>query len=251
MPEPPPRIEPIDEARTRVYPPCAGTVTAAPRSDPAPDPPRRTLIVDFDGTVTLEDMLDRIARQFGDAEIYKEVEWGFRRGEVTMREDIERKLGSVRAPLAEVVAWQIEHARMRRGFAGLVGLARAREWPLVVVSSSFHELIEPLLAHHGVGAPVHANRVAAEPDGWRVEWRFGVDCDTCGESCKRSVIERLAGSDEAILVGDGYSDRCAARVADRVFATKGLAHYLECKGVRHHPFTDFQDVARALHGGSL
>ena len=49
-----------------------------------------------------------------------------------------------------------------------------------------------------------------------------------------------------MYVGDGYSDRCAALVADRVFATGGLARYLEALGIAYHPFTDFFDIANAI-----
>ncbi|MFN2469941.1 MAG: HAD-IB family phosphatase [Gaiellaceae bacterium] len=205
----------------------------------------RTLLLDFDGTVTEEDMLDRIAREFGDPVVFEEVEHGFERGEVTLRYEIERKLGSVCRPVAAVALWQIEHARLRPGLRELAELARRRGWRLEIVSSSFHELIEPLLAHHGLEVAVHANRVEDGRDGWLVHWAFGEDCETCGEACKRVALERFEGS-EIVYVGDGYSDRCAARAADRVFATSELAGYLEREGVAHEHFDDFHSVVAAL-----
>ena len=52
--------------------------------------------------------------------------------------------------------------------------------------------------------------------------------------------------DGFVYVGDGYSDRCVALAAARVFARDGLATYLEAQGVAFQPFDDFHDVARAL-----
>jgi 2-hydroxy-3-keto-5-methylthiopentenyl-1-phosphate phosphatase len=49
-----------------------------------------------------------------------------------------------------------------------------------------------------------------------------------------------------VFVGDGYSDRCAALAADRVFARDGLARYLTDAGVSYEPFSDLDDVAAAL-----
>jgi 2-hydroxy-3-keto-5-methylthiopentenyl-1-phosphate phosphatase len=49
-----------------------------------------------------------------------------------------------------------------------------------------------------------------------------------------------------VFVGDGYSDRCAALAADRVFARDGLAHYLDDRGVAYEPFADFHDLLEAL-----
>lgn len=51
---------------------------------------------------------------------------------------------------------------------------------------------------------------------------------------------------EVVYVGDGYSDRCAALSADRVFARDGLAAYLGDQGVPYEPFTDLGDIAAAL-----
>ncbi len=62
------------------------------------------------------------------------------------------------------------------------------------------------------------------------------------EPCKRGS---LAGS-PYVYVGDGYSDRCAALAAERVFARDSLASYLDDRGVRYEPFGDLRDVAAAL-----
>ncbi|MBW3593719.1 MAG: HAD-IB family phosphatase [Actinobacteria bacterium] len=139
-----------------------------------------------------------------------------------------------------------EHVRIRRGFRELVELARERGWGFEVVSSGFHELIEPVLEREGVAVDLHANRVDARPEGWRVLWHYGADCGSCGESCKRAVAAELAGEGELVYVGDGYSDRCAAELADRVFARRGLAVYLEERGVPYERFDDFHDVIRGL-----
>ena len=101
---------------------------------------------------------------------------------------------------------------------------------------------EPVLAREGVEVALHANRIDPRPDGWIVDWRYPEGCDECGESCKRSLLP----PGEVVYVGDGYSDRCAALASDRVFATAGLARYLEDRGVAFEPFTDFHALSEAL-----
>jgi len=149
-------------------------------------------------------------------------------------------------PLEEVVGWELDNVRVRDGFREFVELARERGWRVVIVSSGFHELIEPILEREGVEVELHANRVDPRPEGWRVEWRYDSTCDSCGESCKRSIVQALAGDDELIYIGDGYSDRCAAEASDRVFATRGLAAYLDERGFPYERFDDFNDVVRGL-----
>ncbi|HVD65857.1 MAG TPA: MtnX-like HAD-IB family phosphatase [Gaiellaceae bacterium] len=206
----------------------------------------RTIAVDFDGTVTEMDLLDTIARDFGDPVVYQEVEDGLHGGTMTLRDVITREFEPVRRPLEEIVGWELENVRVRDGFQEFVELARDRGWRVVIVSSGFHELIEPILEREGVEVELHANRVDPSTDGWRVEWRYDGTCDSCGESCKRSIVQELAGDDELVYIGDGYSDRCAAEASDRVFATRGLADYLDEQGVAYERFDDFHDVARGL-----
>lgn len=205
-----------------------------------------TLVLDFDGTITEADLLDVVASTFGDPEVYREVEEGLVAGRLPLREVITREFRPVTKPVNEVVAWAIENVRVRPGLRELVALAQARGWQVLVISSGFHELIEPILAHEGVEVELHANRLDARPDGWIVRWNYEDDCEACGESCKRSNVARLARGEEIVYVGDGYSDRCAAEAAGRVFAIKGLAHYLDEHGIPYTPFNDFHDVVAAL-----
>ncbi len=214
----------------------------------APETPARTLVLDFDGTITEHDLLDEIASRFGDRDVYREVEDGLVGGTMPLREVITREFAPVTRPLEEVVEWTLEHVRIRAGFRELVELARERAWGVEVVSSGFHELIEPVLESEGVDVDLHANRVDARPDGWRVVWNYGDGCGSCGESCKRALASELAGEGELVYVGDGYSDRCAAELADRVFARRGLAAYLDERGVPYEHFDVFHDVIRSLDG---
>ena len=190
----------------------------------------RTLVVDFDGTVTKTDLLDTIASRFGDPVVYREVDEGLDEGRLTLRDVITREFRPVRKPLAEVVEWELESVELRPGV---------------------HELIEPILEREGLDVDVHANRVDPRPDGWVVDWRYDESCGSCGESCKRSIARRFADGGEIVYIGDGYSDRCAAEAADGVFATRGLARYLEERGVPFEPFDDFHEVVARLRDGGF
>jgi len=191
------------------------------------------LVLDFDGTVTERDTLDIVLERFGDAEVYERAEAELDAGRMTLNEVISAEFATVTAPLDEVVAYAVEHARVRPGFAEL---ARARH-PLVV-SSGFHELIEPVFEREGVldAVELRANRVDARPDGWQVRYRVAETCEVCGEPCKRGDLP----VGEVAYAGDGHSDYCAALAADRVYATGSLARYLDERGVAFEPLTDFR-----------
>jgi 2-hydroxy-3-keto-5-methylthiopentenyl-1-phosphate phosphatase len=207
----------------------------------------RTLVVDFDGTITEQDLLDQIALTFGDEEVYREVDEGLDDDSLTLHEVIRREFEPVRTPLEQVREWVLENVRVRPGFHEVVALAHERGWRFVIVSSGFRELIEPVLEREGIaGVEVLSNTVDPDPAGWKVQFRVSEACDVCGQPCKRSTAAALADGTELVYVGDGYSDRCAAESADLVFARRGLASYLEERGIPFERFEDFHSIARRL-----
>jgi 2-hydroxy-3-keto-5-methylthiopentenyl-1-phosphate phosphatase len=197
-----------------------------------------TLILDWDGTATVEDTLIVALREFGDWQVYLDAAAALQRGEITLHEEIRRDAESIRTPIDEVVAWLRENLELRPGFHEL-----AEAYRPLIVSSNFRQLIEPILEREGVELEVRANEVEWHPEGWRATFRNGEVCGTCGEPCKRAD---LPANGEVVYVGDGYSDRCAAQAADRIFARDGLARYLDEQGVAYELFDDLHDVARAL-----
>jgi 2-hydroxy-3-keto-5-methylthiopentenyl-1-phosphate phosphatase len=180
-----------------------------------------------------------VLERFGDWEECQRLGDQLFRGEITLHDEIDRQFATVTAPLEDVVAWVLENVRVRPGLPELVERFR----PLVV-SSGLHELIDPVLAREGVEVELLANRAVPSTEGWRVIWRDESVCLVCGQACKRRTLPISDG--KIVYVGDGYSDRCAALAADRVFATRGLAKYLDELGVAYEPFEDLHDVARGL-----
>ena len=194
------------------------------------------LVLDWDGTCTEVYGLHMLLEEFGDLEIFEHMQGELGNG-LTLHEVIAVEMGTIKLPLDFAVGWMREHVTMRPGFKEL-----AKSRSPIVLSSGFHELIEPVLAREQVELEVRANRLDARPDGWRPIWRDEAVCATCGEACKRGSLT----DGPYVFVGDGYSDRCAALAAERVFARDGLARYLDEQGVPYEPFDTLHDVAAAL-----
>jgi 2-hydroxy-3-keto-5-methylthiopentenyl-1-phosphate phosphatase len=194
------------------------------------------LALDWDGTCTEVDGLHMLLEEFGDREVYARME-GILGSGLTLHEVIAGEIATIRLPLDVAVDWVRNHVKLRPGLAALV---RGRE--VVIVSSGFHELIQPVLEREGIEVDVVANRLDAMESGWRPVWRDESACPVCGEPCKRALL----AVEPYVYVGDGYSDRCAALAAERIFARDGLAVYLERRGIDHEPFDTLDDVAAAL-----
>jgi 2-hydroxy-3-keto-5-methylthiopentenyl-1-phosphate phosphatase len=195
------------------------------------------VVVDWDGTVTEIDALHLVLLEFGDEGVYEDHEGRLGR-DLTLHEVIAGEFRTVHAPVRKVAEWVRANVRVRAGFRDF-----ARRYEPVVVSSGFRELIEPVLAREDLHLEVLANRLDPRPEGWRVLFRDEAACAVCGEPCKRSAVAALA---PFVFVGDGFSDRCVAEAAARVFARDGLADYLTSRGVAFERFENFRDVGRAL-----
>ena len=176
-----------------------------------------------------------VMREFGDLSLYDRVP---PLGDgLTHDELLALEFATVTAPYGEVREFVLENARVRPGFRELVD----RYDPLVI-SGTFHELIEPVLEREGVAVRLLANRVEPRPDGWHVVLRDGAVCDSCGEGCKRAALpagrgrlrrRRLLGPLRGARRLAGVRARRAGRVSRR-----------RARGV--HPFEDLEDVARGL-----
>ena len=120
------------------------------------------------------------------------------------------------------------------------------------MSDGFEFYIDHLLAREGLSAmPRTANRL--EFLGDRVVPRFeeARGCGRCGNCKGHHVQQSRAEGYTVVVVGDGLSDRCAARAADHVLARGDLEAWCRGHGVISRPFASFADVgrfARALPG---
>lgn len=193
------------------------------------------LVLDWDGTITVQDSLVAAVHALGDGSIY---DGGLQAAFASYGEALAAEVATIRATPEEVAAWAVENVEVRAGFHEL-----AERYAPLIVSSGLPQLILPVLEREGVTLEVRANDAEPHPDGWRVIFRHAGVCPVCGDRCKR---RSLPDEHPIVFVGDGWSDRCASLACQRVFARAGLALYLDEQGVPYEPYDTFHDVAAAL-----
>jgi 2-hydroxy-3-keto-5-methylthiopentenyl-1-phosphate phosphatase len=214
-----------------------------------------TLLIacDFDGTITQRDTLHLIVERYGTPGVWQAIEPRLRAGDVTLEQAMEEEFSSVRATAEEVRALVLRDAGLRPGFAEFVAWTRRRGHRLVVLSSGFRSVIDALLAHWGIeGLEVESHEACFTTEGCTLVWSDrGERCVHCRRRCKRHDLQRCMNGDPLVYIGDGVSDRCAARMADLVFARADLARDLAIDGVPFTPFEDFVEVRERLEARSV
>lgn len=210
------------------------------------------IICDFDGTVTARDTNSALARRFA-PDAFARVEGLLATRAMTLRDVLATEFAGMRVGIDAVLDEALT-IPFRAGFATFLDAADQAGARVVLLSSGFRELIEPMLARDGLHdrVPLVANGIAFDAaGGGRITWRDLPTCDLCDEPCKRHDVARLrqehaSNGDPVVFVGDGFSDRCGAESADRVFARDSLARYLDSRDLAYESWEDFDDVSRAL-----
>jgi 2-hydroxy-3-keto-5-methylthiopentenyl-1-phosphate phosphatase len=208
---------------------------------------------DFDGTITQRDTLHVIVEAHGTEGIWETLEPRLRAGEITVEQAMEEEFALVRATFEQVRDLVLRHAPVRPGFRELVQWARAEGHRLVVLSSGFRCVIDVVLGSVGLGdLEIRSHDARFSEEGCRLVWSDrGERCPLCDRRCKRHEIRLLSRGEPLLYLGDGISDRCAAQMADVVFARAGLADYLRAEKVPFRPFDDFFQVVDELKGPAL
>ncbi|HET7225228.1 MAG TPA: HAD-IB family phosphatase [Candidatus Eisenbacteria bacterium] len=203
-------------------------------------------LCDFDGTVSPTDIGAAFVHRFsGGLAETPEFLARWRAGEMGHRELTELQCRLLRVTEDEALAFAARF-ELDPWFAPFARERRAAGDAVCVVSEGFGFYVAAQLAHAGLAElPWRANRARFGDGGVQPSFPpLTEGCGRCG-TCKGAEARRWrAAGFEVVLVGDGLSDRCGAREADRVLAKGGLEAWCRAEGIAAEPFADFADVAR-------
>ena len=205
-----------------------------------------TILCDFDGTVSVEDITDSLLERFGRSG-WRAIEQQWRRGEIGSHDCMAQQVALLDASHAELDA-HLDGMSMDRAFPAFVAAARDAGVPLAIVSDGLDHAIRRILGQHGLGdLPIVANRLEADGErGWRLAFPHGSPGCRSG-NCKCACAARARdGHRRVLLVGDGASDFCVAGETDMVFAKHRLIEHCRSAGIPYVPVTGFADALELL-----
>ena len=203
-----------------------------------------SILVDFDGTIALEDTTDLVLERFADP-LWRKVEADWVAGRIGSRECLSRQIDLVRASKADFERLADEVA-VDPSVTDFVAAGRDLGLRMVIGSDGFDLIISRLLTRIGVTLPVASNQLLPLGENrWRAEFpHFLNDCRSQSGNCKCALFG--ASPTPMILIGDGRSDFCPATQATLVLAKKSLANYCEKSGIEHIKIEGFADATRAI-----
>jgi len=207
-----------------------------------------TILCDFDGTVSVEDITDSVLERFGRPG-WQAIEQAWRRGEIGSHDCMAQQVALLEASREEMDA-HLDNMSIDRAFVHFVAAAREAGMPLAIVSDGLDYAIRRILGNNGLGdLPIIANRLeAVAAREWQLEFPYGnADCRVAAGNCKCSCAGRARTEQRRVLlIGDGASDFCVAGEADLVFAKHRLIEHCRSAGIPYVPITGFADAIDLL-----
>jgi 2-hydroxy-3-keto-5-methylthiopentenyl-1-phosphate phosphatase len=204
------------------------------------------ILVDFDGTVTQNDVGALLFHTFAKEQHEKAVSLWLE-GRISSRECLERLCRSAQATEPDVKEFVLSQ-KIDENFSGFVDLCKCRDFGLAILSDGLDYYIRLILNKFGLERLTFFSNVLKFREGKLAPEfpYFDRGCGKCG-NCKRFHLKNLRGKDQKVVyIGDGLSDRCAVTEANVVFAKNDLSTFCQREGISHHRFRDFKDVSRIL-----
>jgi len=200
---------------------------------------------DFDGTVAKRDVGYSLFHHFSGGRNDDLIpDW--KAGRISSREILLKEAAMVNATEQEIYDF-LDHFDIDSGFAEFEALCRANDTEPIIVSEGLDFYIRHVLNRHNLGhLKVICNHGYLEENSIKIEFPYqNRSCRRCG-SCKGERIAeyraKVPPGCKVVFAGDGYSDACAAREADVLFAKKDLQEYCIRENIRYNTYVDFSEV---------
>lgn len=206
------------------------------------------VLCDFDGTIAVDDVGNRLFRTFADPEQTAPIVDNWKKGAISSRECLEREAALARASREDLDRFVCQ-LKLDPYFKDFVDFTRRRGIEVVVLSDGLDYYIEQMLVRSGLGdLDFYANLLTIVDRKLQVCFPHydKLDCRDCG-NCKTFHLEKYRREGYYIVyVGNGLSDRCPCQQSDLVFAKGELLDFCRENQVSHVQFQNFRDVEREI-----
>lgn len=210
---------------------------------------RFKMFVDFDGTITKQDVGEAIFREFGDPYKTDIIVADLLSGKITARQCWEQLFDTVKIIDAKRLDDFISSQEIEPTFHRLHAYCLKNEIEMFVLSDGFDYYINRIFQRENLNhVKIFANSLIITDKNQFVPSFpfFDINCQTSA-NCKRNHILNNSGEDDfTVYIGDGNSDKYSTQFCDFIFAKDDLLKYCEKERITFFPFRNFDDVITKL-----
>lgn len=207
-----------------------------------------SIVCDFDGTIALSDVTDRLLERFAAPE-WLQLERAWSANTINSRDCLMRQT-ELLAMTAEELTASLRDIQIDPAFVEFMAFAQQKLCTVRVASEGYTQVIRALL--NRAGAPPVPIAATYMIRNGRNHWMLGCpfsepDCSTGAATCKCAVAREGRSSAAPVLViGDGRSDFCVASKADFVFARGALLEFCRAQALPHAAVANFAEARQQL-----
>ncbi|HOP50729.1 MAG TPA: MtnX-like HAD-IB family phosphatase [Ignavibacteriales bacterium] len=208
--------------------------------------------IDFDGTITKQDIGETIIKNYGDPEEINRIIEKWAKHEITSAESwylfIDLMINYTQSSINNL----LDTIDIDLYFLEFINFTKKHNFPILVLSDGWDYYIKYFFNKYNIDIPFYANKINFDNNNKiKISFPYKDDeCNLCG-NCKRNHLLLNSADDEreyTVYIGDGLSDRCPILYVDFIFAKGSLLKYLETNRISYYPFTNFKDVLNILEG---
>jgi len=207
------------------------------------------IFVDFDGTITKEDIGEVMFLKFGDAQKAKEIVNDWINKKINARQSWEMLCKTINNLDIKKFDDFLLSSEIDNSFKKFIEYCTENNYEVRILSDGLDYYINKILLKENLShLEVYSNKLSFDNNGNLIPIFPYTDeeCKRCA-NCKRNHVLNFSGDDEfSIYIGDGYSDVCPAQYCDYIFAKKSLLKYCEINRITYYPYSDFNDVIKKL-----
>ncbi|MHB8578372.1 MAG: MtnX-like HAD-IB family phosphatase [Ignavibacteriaceae bacterium] len=203
------------------------------------------IFVDFDGTISKEDVGEAIFREFGNKEKVNSIITSLLKDEISAKDCWLMLCDSVEG--IDVVRLKnfIDKLEIDSTFKNLDKYCTENEIELIVLSDGFDLYIKRIFERENLNhLNVYCNKLEINNDNSLTPEfpYFDAGCTTSA-NCKRNhIINHSSDEDFTIFIGDGNSDKYTSQFCDFIFAKDDLLKFCESERITYFPYNNFNDV---------
>lgn len=215
---------------------------------------KKLILCDFDGTISIRDTGYLLVNRFSLGE-WQTIDREYREGKIGSKEAYSSIAKMLNGDEASVLRYLRRHSDIDPHFKTFYRYCLEHGIDVKIVSDGLDFYIRAILnAHDLPEIPYYANSARfLKKGGIRISFpHSNEECGLCG-TCKMQIVRSHRNAyDRIFFVGNGFSDRCAAREADLAFAKDSLYPYCIDQDISCHFFENFHDILadmkKRIHG---
>jgi 2-hydroxy-3-keto-5-methylthiopentenyl-1-phosphate phosphatase len=205
--------------------------------------------VDFDGTITKQDVGDSIFLNICEKKIVDDIIEKLLSDRISAMQSLVSLCKIAKFSSKKDLDNIIDKIEIDSTFHNFIEFCNKNNIDMYVLSDGFDYYIKRIFKREGLERiKFYSNRLEITKDNHLIPHfpYFDTNCQTSA-NCKRNHIINHSGDDEyTIFIGDGNSDKYTSQFCDFIFAKSDLLKFCEKERITYFPFNDFNDIIKKM-----